>query len=195
MVGAAVGAPAMSAADIHAKLGHIRAAWVTLNQKYRLTTGGPNEIEKVYVHFMPGFSAQASAGTEWNYAMQFVTRYSQVLTGAFDPTTLAAGVQSKVTYTGGTHTLTYDGIMTDAHKTALRAAVVVGDRGRIDTLYDKSNLFSTNRQIDSAQAWTGTLLRKHFLNQQGTETELAALKFLETWMNDKLSATYTLAAI
>lgn|GEM_PF-1134643 len=194
MIGVDVGAPAMTGANVHAKLGHIRAAWVSLNQKYRLS-GGPAEIEKVYIHFLPGFKSQASAGTDWNYAMQFVTGYSEILTGTLDTSTLSAGLQTKVTYTAGSHALAYSGVMTTAHRVELNGAVDAGDRAKVEALYQKTNLASADGRVDVAQTLTGTQLRKHFLNMQSGETELAALKFLETWMNDKLSASYTLEQI
>ncbi len=194
MIGGDLGTPAMTAANAHAKLGYIRAAWVTMNQKYRLT-GGPDEIENVYVHFIPGFKTQANVGTEANYEMQFVTKYTKILTGTIDRGALEVGLRSKVTYTVGTHALSYNGVMTTAHRDALIAAVGGGDRPKIETLYQNSNLISTDGTIVSAQLWRGTELRNHFLNMQTGETELAALKFLETWINDKLSASYTLEQI
>jgi len=194
MVGAATGAPAMSAVNVHAKLGSIHAAWVNLNQKYRLT-GGPSELGNVYVHFMPGFAAQASAGSEWNYAMSFVTGYSATLTGTLDTATLSPGLQAAVTYNSGTHALAYSGVMTSAHHTELRAAVASGDRARVDQLYQKTNLTSADGRVDVAQTITGAQLKDHFLNMNSGDNELTALKFLATWINDKLSASYTLESV
>jgi len=195
MLGIAAGTPAMSNADITTRLGAILNAWLGMRKKFRLT-GGPTELANVYVHFMPGFEVQASAGSDWNYALSFITTYEETVSSAPDLTTLSAACRAATSYNSTSHKLSYNGAMTEAHRTELRGLFTsAADKTRVDSLFDKTNLISADGRITVASSVTANQLKARFLNMEDGGDELEAAKFLELWINQRLSASYTLQSI
>jgi hypothetical protein len=195
MIGVATAAPAMSDADTHNRIGAIESAWRALGGDFRLT-GGPAELENIYVHFLGGFQAQADAGTNWNYALRFRTTFGITVSTAPIATAMSTGLQALASYDNGTHRLSYNGVMTDAHRNELQAALTsAADRQAVQQLYLKTWLTSADGRIDIVPSTPLAQMEAHFLNMERGGDKLAALKFLEMWMNDKLSASYTLERI
>lgn len=195
MIGAAIGAPAMSGADAHTRLGLIRAFWDGLGQNYRLI-GGPAEMSDLYVHFLPGFDdGHGTAG--WNYALSFITNYSVTVSAVPNLTTLSAGLQPDIGYNNTTHSVSYSGVgaLTDAQRTELRGLFAgAADQSAMDDLYEKTLLTSNDGRIDIAESVTADELKAHVLNMDVGGSEATALKFLEMWINDKMRSDNTTPA-
>ncbi|MEW5995154.1 MAG: hypothetical protein AB1744_12270, partial [Candidatus Zixiibacteriota bacterium] len=141
-------------------------------------------------------AAQADAGTNWNYALSFVNSFGITVSTALDVSTLSAGLQPLVTYNSGTSEVSYNGVMTTAHRDELKGKFSsAADKQAIDRLYHKTLLTSSDGRIDIAPTVPTDRMKAHFLNMEQGGDEAAALKFLEMWINDKLSADYRLETI
>ncbi len=202
MIGAAMGAPAMAAADAHDRLGLIRKFWDDLGQKYRLV-GGPAGMDDLYVHFLSGFQ-EGHGGGDWNHALSFITDYAVTVSTAPDLTTLSVGLQADISYNNASRKVSYTGTgaLSDAHRNELRGLFTgAADKRAMDELCDKTLLISADGRLDVAESVRADELKAHFLNMDAGVSEEAALKFLEIWVNDKMRsdgttpATYSLQRI
>ena len=90
--------------------------------------------------------------------------------------------------------------MTTDEKTQLRGLfTVAADQTAVDNLHEQSTsvdrLTSSTCVLNVPRNITADDLQLHFLNMASGENQLEALKFIETWVNEKLNASYTLEQI
>ncbi len=186
--------------ELNDKLVAIQQEWQRLNGSYRLT-GGPAEFSRVFMYFIPGFADERAAGSTWSYKLTFqrsTTTFSVTVANA--PSSDPSTVVTDASYDATAHRLSFEGRMTTGEKTQLRGLfTVAADQTAVDNLYQQSTsvdrLTSSTCVLNVPRNITADDLQLHFLNMAPGEDQLEALKFIETWVNGKLNASYTLERI
>ena len=141
----------------------------------------------------------------FHYCPKFIQNSSVSVTVAPTASPAITALQPKFTHTAApTNTLAWIGAaaMTIAERNTLQAAYAgAPDKQAIEDLYQKTNLTATDFCPEYPMSVTQNQMKEHFLGVESGTADLASLKFLQGWLNDKLRtdnatpATYTLEAI
>ena len=141
---------------------------------------------------------------KFHYCLNFIQNCSVSVTVAPTASPAITALQPKFTHSAPANTLTWIGAsaMTVAERNTLQGAYpLAADKQAMEDLYQKTNLTATDYCPEYPASVTQNQMKAHFLGVESGTADLASLKFLQGWLNDKLRsngatpATYTLEAI